>query len=522
MMSSRLFQYVFLLCSPLLLSCGSSVKTVSHNDREARLIRFGTEINSAHDDFAPLLLPDGYTLLYTTNRPHGKKDDGNFDVYQSRRSDEQWQHAERLDLSGSADLNEGALAYDHARSQVYFQQCFLPGGYGDCDIYVTEIEEGKFVGVKNAGQHINSPEWDAHPSITRDGNTLYFSSERFNGRGGADIWISYRQEDGTWGSPLNLGQQINTKGDEKSPFISADGKVLFFASNYLDGFGGFDIFRAEKTDKGWTTPINMGKPYNTEDDDLFFATSASEDTAFFSSNRKGSLGGLDVYEVIRLALPPPPLPPAELKPLVLRVTVLNEFTLKPVTASLILSLKDTNDINIETDENGKAGHEIEPGAVYTVTALSPGFMTNTETVISDKDASGEIRKQILLKPIRENERIIYAFRVEFDFDRFNIRPEERRHLDSAAVLLAKYPKSTVVVAGHTDSVGTVQYNVILSYNRAARVGEYVKSFLESKNVKLMHALEIRSYGKAQPIETNDTPEGRQRNRRVEISIVRDE
>ncbi len=198
------------------------------------------------------------------------------------------------------------------------------------------------------------------------------------------------------------------------------------------------------------------------------------------------MGGLDIYEIIRLRPPVPPPPPVIIKPLVLQLSVLNEFTRKPVVASIIISNARQKEINIETNDNGYAGHELTPGAEYSITALAPGYLTWHDTFKSEDIASGEVQKEILLKPIREDERVIYKFRVEFDFDKFHIRPEERARLDSAAVLLAKFAKSTVVVAGHTDSVGTVQYNMILSWNRASRVSEYVKLYLEEKNVHLQN------------------------------------
>ncbi len=519
-MRSLVIFIIIFSTSCTLFSCSSSFPTLSHGDKDVRFIRFGNEINSVFDDYAPVILPDGKTLIYTSNRPHTYFKDRNDDVYMSKRIDDRWTAAERIDVSRGKDLNEGSLTFDYARAQIYFSQCFLPDGAGDCDIYVADVKDGKWENIRNLGRAINSIEWDVHPSISRDGNTLYFASSRFGGEGESDIWMSTRQSNETWSTPTNLGPVINTRGDEQSPFISADGKVLYFASKYHRGFGGFDIFRSEKTDKGWTKPLNLGKPYNSSDDDLFFATTPSEDTSFVSSNRQGSLGGLDIYQIIRLSPPISPQPPQLIKPLILQLTVLNEFTLKPVVASIILSTPRKEDMNIETNEQGYAGHEVIPGAKYSITVLASGFLTGYDSFSSDDLAQGEVKKEILLKPIREDERVIYRFHVEFDFDRFHIRPEERKHLDSAVVLLEKYPKSVVVVAGHTDSVGTVQYNMILGWNRASKVSEYVKTYIEEKNVKLINTLEVRSYGKSQPLATNETDEGRQRNRRVEIMIVR--
>ncbi len=516
------FRPLIIVLPLLLCSCGHSFVTLYHGERDARLIRFGAEINSPYDDFAPVLLPGGAILLLTSNRPHAGGSGGNCDLYRSRLEGERWGAVERVDVSREEDLNEGALAFDDTRHEVVFQQCYVPGGYGDCDLYIATVRNGSWEGIRNAGPNVNSRDWDAHPTLTRDGNTLYFSSERYGGRGGADIWVTTRRPDGSWNPAENVGPPVNTPGDEKSPFISPDGRYLYFASDYLDGFGGLDIFRSEKTGTGWSTPVNLGAPVNSEGDDLFFTATANEDTCFVSSNRSGSLGGLDVYQIIRFVPAPPPPPPEKPMPLVLKMTVLNEFTMKPVVATILLTSPPREETTLETDAGGYAGHEVQGGAEYAITTLAPGFLTGHDSFKSEPGATGEERRTILLKPIREDERVIYKFRVEFDFDKFHIRPEERKHLDSAAVLLTRFPKSTVVVAGHTDGVGSVQYNMILGWNRASRVSEYVNSYMTEKQVHLLTPPEVRSYGKSQPVDTNETDEGRQRNRRVEIMIVRNE
>jgi OOP family OmpA-OmpF porin len=139
-----------------------------------------------------------------------------------------------------------------------------------------------------------------------------------------------------------------------------------------------------------------------------------------------------------------------------------------------------------------------------------------------ENAKGVREVEILLTPIQEKERIIYHFVVEFDFDLSNIRERERHNLDSVVTLLTRYPNCTVVVTGHTDSVGTEEYNIRLGRDRAERVGSYVERYLGGKGVKLQNGMDVRTFGETQPVASNSTEEGRQRNRRVEISIVRNE
>jgi outer membrane protein OmpA-like peptidoglycan-associated protein len=316
---------------------------------------------------------------------------------------------------------------------------------------------------------------------------------------------------------VNLGEPINTRGEEKTPFISKDGTTLYFASDELPGYGGYDLFKSVRGPDGWSPPVNLGRPINSSGDDMFFTESASRDTVYIASNRDGGYGNLDIYMIYTQAPPPPPPEP---EPLVLRYTIRNAFTMEPLAASVGINADAEQESDLRAGVDGKVERRITPGKEYAVVATHPGFLNGMETVFYPLDETGLKERQLLLVPFSEEERTIYSFVVEFDFDLFNIRPEERKHLDSAAVLLTQFPHSTVVVSGHTDSMGTDIYNIKLGYNRAKQVSEYVVKYLKEKKVTLKNPMEIRTYGETQPIATNSTDEGRQRNRRVAIAIVR--
>ncbi|MBR9978456.1 MAG: PD40 domain-containing protein [Bacteroidetes bacterium] len=518
---SNLLLSVFLLT---VIGCTSMYET-GGDLRDDWAITSLTAANSAGDDIAPVRIGDA--LYFTSNRPvGGKKLDRMYvlqpavpagDVRQVRTSSE---HIRSGAPAGPPD----------AQGHLLYVECYRSDGVGDCDLVEARLSDG---GLAFENSHvlesgINDREWDHHPTLSADGSTLVFASERFGGHGGSDLWMSRKTGD-TWSAPVNLSATINTGGNEITPWLSPDGSELYFSSDAHPGRGGFDIFVSRRISGAWSTPEPLGLPFNSGDDDIFFSGSLDADTVFLASNRTGGSGGYDLYRVIRRVPPPPPPQPKE-KPLVLRVQAKNAYTMQDIPA--LVNISDTDDREL-AEGQGALEIRMELGGAYVVSGELNGFMSAVETIrFGDVDEITDLARDmgermtvthdLLLVPVAEEERKIYSFTVEFDFNLFNIRPEEERKLDSVVLLLAQFPNSTVVLSGHTDSVGTVAYNIKLGYNRAQEVGRYVGDWLGEKGVTLQNPMEIRTYGKRQPVAPNSTAEGRQRNRRVEIAIVRNE
>jgi outer membrane protein OmpA-like peptidoglycan-associated protein len=433
--------------------------------------------------------------------------------------------------SSADDIKAGAMVLRAGpEPRLYYVECYRGDGVGDCDLVEGRLSSDGLAieQITLIGDGINDIEWDHHPALSADGRTLVFASERFGGRGGSDLWMSTAGDKG-WNTPVNLGERINTSGNEITPCLSPDGDELYFASDALPGRGGFDIYSSRLVAGKWSVPEPLGMPFNSGDDDIFFNGSLSMDTVFLSSNRSGGKGDLDIYRVSRKEIAPPPPPPPKLKLMVLRVRAKNAYTLEDIPA--IVSISSVEDDRLLVEGNGTGETQLDLRKSYTATGALSGFMNavetfrfgNTDEVTKLSHDEGErmvITHDLLLVPITEEERKIYAFTVEFDFNLFNIRPEEERKLDSVVILLAKYPNSTVVFSGHTDSVGTVIYNIKLGYSRAKEVSHYVQDWLFQKGVTLRNPLSIRTYGEAEPVTSNSTDDGRQRNRRVEIAIIR--
>ena len=484
-----------------------------------------TEANSGADELAPL--PASQGLYFTSNR---EMDNEEMDRLYLLPHDAASRSDVRRVNTGHDGIKAGAMAFLPGASSVLFVECYREDGTGDCDLVEGRLSDDGFAITDSrvlAGG-VNDVEWDHHPSLSGDGRTLVFSSERYGGRGGSDLWMSTRDGEG-WTPAVNLGERINTSGNEITPFLSPDGETLYFSSDTHAGRGGFDIFVSRLAAGKWSEPEPLGLPFNSSDDDLFFSGSLEGMTAYFASNRPGGRGGFDIYRADRKVAPPPPPPPPKEKPLVLRVRAKNAYTMKDIPAFVGITLHASEQLLAEG--RGTAETRCDLSAVYSITGEMPGFLSALETVrfadaaeatklSHDEGERMVIEHNLLLVPVTEDERKIYAFTVEFDFNLFNIRPEEERKLDSVVVLLSEYPNSTVVFSGHTDSVGTVIYNIKLGYNRAKEVSAYVSDWLGNKGVKLRNPVEVRTYGEAEPVASNSTDEGRQRNRRVEIAIVR--
>lgn len=435
--------------------------------------------------------------------------------------------------TSSKEIKSGAMAFlPGTDARLLYVECYREDGIGDCDIVEGQFSDDglSIEGTSLLDTTVNDIEWDHHPALSADGRTLVFASERYGGKGGSDLWMSV-WKDGRWSAAVNLGERINTSGNEITPCLSPDGTELYFSSDAHPGRGGFDIFLSRLASGKWSVPQPLGLPFNSDDDDIFFRGTLDADTLFLASNRTGSRGGFDIFEVRRNVVPPPPPPPVVPveKPLVLRVRAKNSYTMQDIPAQV--SISSAADDRLLADGTGTAETRLDLEKSYIVTGEHSGFISAVETVrfggadeatklSRDEGRRMVITHDLLLVPVIEEERKIYAFTVEFDFNLFNIRPEEERKLDSVVILLAQFPNSTVVFSGHTDSLGTTIYNIKLGYNRAKEVSRYVGDWLKQKGVRLQNPVEIRTYGEAEPIAPNSTDEGRQRNRRVEIAIVR--
>ena len=256
----------------------------------------GGSINSGESEYFPSLTIDGNELVFTR-----KLGGNNEDFYSSKKKSGEdtattgWGIAKSM-VTVNTSLSEGAQNISSDGDWLVFTGCHRPDGMGSCDIYIAYKTPGGWSEPANLGRNINSDQWDSQPCLSPDKRDLYFASRRFGGYGGSDIYVSHLKPNGRWGEPENLGAGINTPGDDQCPFIHADNQTLYFTSNGWQGYGGNDLFYVRKGYGGtWSKPMNLGYPINTIDDEGTLFIAADGKTAYYASDRSDSRGGHDIY-----------------------------------------------------------------------------------------------------------------------------------------------------------------------------------------------------------------------------------
>ena len=249
-------------------------------------------VNSAENDYAPTLSRAFETLWFCSyRRPVGY---GNTDVYRSSAlGNNGWGTPSNAGESWNLEDNEGALAIskDGTTAVIAMDE---RDGIGDTDLWIADLEEDQLLNLRNMGKGVNSRYWDSQPTISGDGRTIYFASNRPGGYGGLDIWVTRRTESG-WTTAVPLDSTINTSDNERSPYLIANNSVLYFSSDRSGGFGGEDFWMAIDDEGSWATPVNLGPGVNSSGNELFFHTPYGYDYFFFASDRSGGEGGLDIY-----------------------------------------------------------------------------------------------------------------------------------------------------------------------------------------------------------------------------------
>lgn len=472
----------------------------------------GPGINTADDEYWPSITADGGTLIFT--RQHMQQErtgPSQEDFYVSAFDNNTWQNAVNAGSPLNTRQNEGAQSLSSDGRYMYFTACDRQVGMGSCDIYFSYFSDGRWSQPSNVGPPVNTRFWESQPSVSADGKTLFFSSNRPGGHGGKDIWISNRTEKGTWSKPYNPGLTINTDGDEMSPFIHFDGKTLFFSSDGHTGMGGFDIFRTTlREDSTWEHPQNLGYPINTYNDETGLIIGSDGSKAYFSSIRDKKFGKdifhFDLYESAR------PDPVSYIKG-----KVYDKVTGKLIKADYeLINISDGKTIlKNTTDGSGEFLVCLPSGNNYGINVSKTGYLFYSESFIFEGEHSiaEPFIKKINLSPIRVGERMQLS-NIFYEVDSWELKKESIAELNNLVTLLNLNQDVVVEIGGYTDSTGSDEYNQVLSEKRALSVVDY----LISKGIapsRLTH----KGYGNADPIGDNVTSEGRRLNRRTEAKII---
>jgi len=501
----------------------------------------GSGINSKYGDYTPVVSSNDSLFLFTSRRQHSKKSkihdvDYKFyeTVYYTTKSGRDWGTAKKFFKGKKVKENTAVTGIANNGKMIFLYK----GSEGKGDIYYTEYTKNKWQKPKALKGKVNSGDKEGSAAISKDGNILYFTSERKKGQGGSDIWISRKKKNGKWDKPVNAGS-VNTPFEEASVSLHPNGKILYFSSMGHNSMGGFDVFQCDVDGSGNLSNVqNMGYPFNSATDDLFYAPSFSGKIGYLSSIRENTLGATDIYKITILG--------AE-KPYVLGYSEITEAgapgkdrniffdegdkmdvvpvyelsgmitdaeTSAPLAGTVQLIEESTKNVidKVSSSMMGTYAISIPEPSKYIIKALADGYMPYS----ADVDFS-EISKQerdIALDKIKVGKKMIMK-NIYFDFGTARLKKSSYAELDNIYEFLLGNPTIKIQISGFTDNIGSIEGNKMISTLRAKACATYlINKGIDKSRIK------YKGYGFLNPISHNHTAAGRRKNRRVEFKVLK--
>lgn len=488
----------------------------------------GANINTEFDDYWPSVTADG-SLFSTTVKLNKRQGESEFgkgvheDIFLSKKVNGAWGKTQNVGRSMNTIGNEGAQSVSLDGRYMFFVACDRSTGLGGCDIYYSIREGDSWTPAINVGSPVNSRHWETYPTLSPTGDELYFASDRPGGIGKSDIWKTKVtiQPDGRlkFSDPVNLGPTVNTKEDDFSPFIHADNQTLYYSSKGMKGLGGYDIFVTYKQENGeWSTPKNMGYPINSCRDEFGFVVNAFGDKAYYASDGQEKNGkGKEIYE---LDLTEGNFIPAKRMKFATG-KIVDATTNQPIQATIDVFSVETNKMVFRSVSDKKTGDFIScvpEKEEYGVNVSKKGYLFYSDNFAAKKpmklkDVQGKETSSVELDKIEVGKKMTLR-NIFFDFDKATLKKQSYIELNHVAQFMKENPTVKIQLSGHTDYKGSAEYNMTLSSERAKAALEY----LVKKGVPRQR-MEYKGYGKTQPIADNSTEEGRALNRRTEIMII---
>lgn len=449
-------------------------------------VRNAKQFNSQRSDFAPMFVPGGDDHLYFTTTNEKVNGTKRSEITGMKRSDiwhavknerGEWQRPEPVEGELNSEMDEGIIAFSPDGSTMYLTKARRePAANTGVEIYTSQRSEAKWSAPVKFEVTSDTVSSYGHPAVSPDGQWLYFTSDMPGGSGGKDIWRINLKERA--GSLENLGEWINTPGDEMFPYLRSD-SVLYFASNGHPGYGGLDLFRAEMTKSGGWHVTNMGRPINSQGDD-FGITFGKGESGYFSSNRGHAKGYDHLYSF-------------ELPDLKINISgyVLDKDE-EPVPNAVIRIVgNDGTNQKQQAKDDGSFAFPLQRGVSYVMLAGARGYLNQKQEFTSDTaEEDAEYNVDFILASISKPQVVDNIF---YDFDRATLRPESKQALDELVSVLNENPNVTIEMASHTDRHGSEQYNLDLSSRRAKAVIDYlIQAGIKSDR------LQWQGYGKSRP------------------------
>jgi len=441
-----------------------SVRTGSEDGREmwGEPSNIGADLNSSEDDGIVAISPDGLVLYFNSLKKGWERDGGPF--YRSRLVGTRW-----TDIQG------------------------LSGGITD---FFKSREPGNRYRIYGG-------------SISSDGRDFYFATTVHSRTGNHEIWVSHWTGE-RWSYPENLGPDINHGGGSYAPYIAADGRTLYFtATGLAGGYGGDDIYVAVLRGKEWLKPFNMGPPINTAGDDAFISIAASGEKAYLSRTINGNE---DIY------VAPIPVISRPSSVILVSGSIRDKVSGAPIEANVVIEDLKTGRKIFNANSHSLTGDYttvLRPGNDYGISISAPGYVfLSARYTVPENVSYDKLNQDFQLQKLEEGQKFV-ANNIFFDYNAAELSTESRPELDRLVEMMQQHPQLRLAVDGHTDNVGSAEFNKQLSLERA----ESVKQYLIEHGQIDPERITTHGYGFSKPIASNRTEEGRRQNRRSEFTIL---
>jgi outer membrane protein OmpA-like peptidoglycan-associated protein len=495
-----------------IVRCIFSMEAMKH-PVDFKPVSLGPNVNTSADEYWPSLSADEKTLVITRLVPSD-----NFmkkvqeDFYLSKWTDQGWSPIRSAGKPLNTEDNEGAQTISGDGRFMVFTACNRADGIGRCDLYSSKRIGDTWLTPVNMGRPVNTIYRETQPSLTPDGRTLYFSSDRPGGKGHHDIWVTHRDIQGSWSVPENLGDSINTPGEEISPFLHPDNQSLYFSSDGWIGLGGYDLFVSRRDSTGtWHKAVNLGYPINTNHDEIGLIVNPRGDKAYYSSDM-AKVTGRDIY-VFDMPVKDRPLMVTYMKG---KVFDANNHDLLRAQCELI-DLQNGNILYSSFSDSltGEFLVSIPLNHNYLLNVSRRGYLFYSEnfSLKNSFNVDKPYLKDVPMQPVAVGNTIVLR-NVFFETDSFTLKKESMLELNKVVRFLQLNSTIRIEIGGHTDNTGNDEYNQVLSEKRAKAVSGYLisSSIAPSRIVS-------KGYGINKPIATNQTEEGKAQNRRTEMKII---
>lgn len=455
--------------------------------------------NTGTANFAPMYFGSPTKLLFTSARRGGvildpEKQDSRYlcDLYYTELKDTGWMKPVNFGRPVNTGLHEGASVV--SSDDIMFFTRWSDANRTESFIYMAKMKDGLFYEAYKLSETVNKTGYKAQqPYVSFDGTKLFFSSNRPGGKGGFDIYMCNIDENGLTGEAKNLGDAINTAGDEVTPFYHTISNTLFFSSNGHTGVGGLDVFKSSLNvdDSLYSLAKNLGRPINSSKDDAYFILDRVQTKGYFASDREDCPGGncYDIYEF-------------ENEPIVFDISgyVTDDETGDPIPSALV-TIKDVhNDVEplyLITDEKGFYSSPLRENMEYFLKAQKKGYFADAGSAVTKGlTETTHLEKDFILRKIPAGDVVIEG--IEYDFNKASLRPKSMEILDKIVDLMVLNDNLQIEINSHTDTRGSDKYNMKLSQGRAQSCVDYIISKGIAKD-----RVKAQGYGETKPLVSDE-------------------